>query len=183
MSIVAGRIFFERITPMVASINDALAWSSPHTDSPSAERDVDTSAIHQIFDELLAAWGRGDGSAYGALFTDDADYIAFDGSHTKGRQEIAASHQRLFDSWLKGTRLVGEITNLRFLARDVALIHATGATLMPGKTRAGRPSIQTFVAVRQANAWRFAAFHNTRIVKRNPLQWMFYGITSKVFGG
>lgn len=168
---------------MVASINDALPVSSQLAERSSAERDKDTAAIHAMFAELLAAWGRGDGRAYSALFTDDADYIAFDGSHTQGRQEIAASHQQLFDSWLKGTRLVGEITRLRFLARNVAFVLATGATLMPGKTRAGRPSIQTFVAVRQADGWRFAAFHNTRIVTRNPLQWMLYGITSKVFGG
>lgn len=168
---------------MVASVDTTLTSPNPIRTHPHAERETDTAAIHQMFAELLAAWGRGDGSAYGAHFTDDADYIAFDGSRSIGRQEIADSHQRLFDSWLKGTRLVGEVTRLRFLAPDVALAHATGATVMPGKKHAGRPSIQTFIAVKQDHAWRFAAFHNTRIVQRNPLQWILYGISSKVFGG
>jgi uncharacterized protein (TIGR02246 family) len=142
----------------------------------------DETVIHTLFDELLAAWGRGDGHAYGALFTDNADYVAFDGSHTKGQRTIAESHQKLFDSWLKGTRLSGEIVSLRFLKPDVAIIHATGATLMPGKDRPVRPSIQTLIAVKQDDVWRFAAFHNTRIVHRNAFQWVLFGIATKIFG-
>jgi uncharacterized protein (TIGR02246 family) len=144
-------------------------------------RASDEEAVPDLFERLLDAWGRGDGHAYGALFTEDADYVAFDGSHTKGRRAIAASHQKLFDSWLKGTRLVGRITGLRFLGPDVALVHATGGTLMPGKDKPVRPSIQTFVAVNREGTWLFTAFHNTRIVKRNALQWVLFGIKSKVF--
>ncbi len=53
---------------------------------------------------------------------------------------------------------------------------------MPGKDRPVRPSIQTLVAVKGDGGWRFAAFHNTRIVHRNALQWMLFGIATKVFG-
>ncbi len=142
---------------------------------------ADETALRDLFAELLAAWGRGDGRAYGALFTDDAEYVAFDGSNTKGSHAIAATHQRLFDSWLKGTRLIGQIDSLRFLGTDAAVIVATGATVMPGKDRPVRPSIQTLVAARRDGEWRFVSFQNTRIVKRNALQWMLFGIASKVF--
>jgi uncharacterized protein (TIGR02246 family) len=141
----------------------------------------DEVAIRALVQELLDAWGRGDGRAYGALFTDDADYVAFDGSRTVGREAIAASHQRLFGTWLKGTRLVGQVEGARFVGPDVALVHATGATLMPGKDRPVRPSIQTLVAVRRDGGWRFAAFHNTRIVRRNAPQWLLFGIATKLF--
>ena len=53
---------------------------------------ADEAAIRDLFRELLDDWGRGDGHAYGSRFTEDADYVAFDGSHTKGRQEISSSH-------------------------------------------------------------------------------------------
>jgi uncharacterized protein (TIGR02246 family) len=149
--------------------------------SRSETRDADEAAIRALFAELLAAWGRGDGNAYGVLFTDDADYIAFDGSRTVGGRAIAKAHQTLFDTWLKGTRLTGQVENLRFLGPDVAVLLTTGGTLMPKKQRAVRPSIQTLVAVRHGAGWRFAAFHNTRIVHRNALQWMLYGIASKLF--
>ena len=100
---------------------------------------ADEQAVRDLFRRLLAAWGRGDGEAYGALFTEDADYVAFDGSNRRGTRAIATEHQQLFDTWLKGTRLVGQIDTLRFLGPDVALVHASGGTIFPGQkdTRAG----------------------------------------------
>jgi uncharacterized protein (TIGR02246 family) len=143
----------------------------------------DEQAVRDLFRELLEAWGRGDGPAYGALFTEDADYVAFDGSNRRGSQAIASEHQQLFDTWLKGTRLVGQVDAVRFLGPDVALVHATGGTIFPGQRdeRGRRPSIQTLVAVKRGDAWRFTAFHNTRIVHRNAFQWILYGVTSKLF--
>jgi uncharacterized protein (TIGR02246 family) len=138
-------------------------------------------AVHELFGDLLDAWGRGDGRAYGDLFTADADYVAFDGTRTVGAAAIGGSHQRLFDTWLKGTRLVGEVTAVRLLAPGVAVVIATGATLMPGKRRPVRPSIQTLVAVATDDGWRFASFHNTRVVHRGPLGWIWYGVSSKLF--
>ena len=167
---------------MVTSIDIRPGTLNSHDADRSSGRGADTAALRALFTELIAAWGRGDGQAYGALFTEEADYVAFDGSHTKGRRVIAESHQKLFETWLKGTRLTGQIDSLRFLSPDVALIHATGATLMPGKDRPVRPSIQTLVTVKHDGVWRFAAFHNTRIVHRNALQWMLFGIATKVFG-
>jgi uncharacterized protein (TIGR02246 family) len=121
--------------------------------------------IRTLFETLLGDWCRGDGEAYGSRFTEDADYVAFDGSHTKGREDIAASHQQLFDRFLKGTRLTGRILSIKFPSPDVALVHATGGTIMPGKTKPSpeRDSIQTLVAVREGTEWRFAAFHNCRV--------------------
>jgi uncharacterized protein (TIGR02246 family) len=144
---------------------------------------ADEAAIRALFQNLLDSWGRGDGAAYGDQFTEDADYVAFDGSHTRGRRQIAASHQQLFDTWLKGTRLTGEITGIRFLSPEVALVHATGGTLMPGRSEAKpvRPSIQTLVAVKRDGRWRFTAFHNTRIKSWNTLQYALFGIATKVF--
>jgi hypothetical protein len=54
---------------------------------------------------------------------------------------------------------------VRFLGSDVALVHATGGTIMRGKNMPSpeRESIQTLVAVRNGDGWRFSAFHNTRV--------------------
>jgi uncharacterized protein (TIGR02246 family) len=151
--------------------------------APNGAASADEQAVRDLFHQLLDAWGRGDGHAYGALFTEDADYVAFDGSRTRGSQAIADSHQQLFDTWLKGTRLVGQVDSLRFLAPDVALLHAIGGTIFPGQkdNRGRRPSIQTLVAVKRGDVWRFTAFHNTRIVHRNAFQWILYGIYSRLF--
>lgn len=126
---------------------------------------TDEAQILALFDDLLDDWGRGDGEAYGSRFTEDADYVAFDGTRTRGRAEISASHQQLFDKWLKGSQLTGRVLSMKFLSSDVALVHATGGTVMPGKTKPSqeRDSIQTLVAVREGDGWRFAAFHNSRV--------------------
>jgi uncharacterized protein (TIGR02246 family) len=143
----------------------------------------DRRALHDLFQRVLDAWARGDATGYAAEFTEDADYIAFDGSHTRGRRAIAESHQPLFDRWLKGTRLTGRISNITLLAPGVALVHATGSTIFPGEAspRPSRDSIQTLVAVRSGEDWQFTSFHNTRVLRRSKLGWALFGILATVF--
>jgi uncharacterized protein (TIGR02246 family) len=147
--------------------------------------DQDERAIRELFTRLLDDWGRGDGKAYGSRFTEDADYVAFDGSRTKGRSAIAASHQQLFDKYLKGTRLTGRIESVRFLNPDTALVHASGGTVMRRKTRPSpeRDSIQTLVAVRRDDEWRFAAFHNSRIrpISGGFAAFLVWAVTDKLW--
>jgi len=44
---------------------------------------------------MMDAWHTGSGEAYAAPFAEDGDLIGFDGTHFKGRREIAPFHQRL----------------------------------------------------------------------------------------
>ena len=143
----------------------------------------DEAAVRRLFQALLDAWGRGDAAGYAALFTEDADYVSFDGAHTRGREAIAASHQPLFQRWLKGTRLTGRIESVRFLSPGIALVHATGSTVFPGerRPRPSRDSIQTLIAICRPDGWRFAAFHNTRVLRRSRLGWILFGIASQLF--
>jgi uncharacterized protein (TIGR02246 family) len=152
-------------------------------DQTTESYSADEAAIRDLFRKVLDDWGSGDGYAYGSRFTEDADYVAFEGTHTRGREEISSSHQELFDKWLKGTRLVGRVESVRFLSPDVALVHATGSTVFPGedRPRPSRDSIQTLVAVKREGGWIFTAFHNNRIVRRGPLGWILYGIATKLF--
>jgi uncharacterized protein (TIGR02246 family) len=104
------------------------------SDHHETRRDpADERAVRELFEKLLEDWARGDGEAYGSRFTEDADYVAFDGTRTKGREEISSSHQQLFDKFMKGTRLTGRIEGIEFPVPGVALVHATGGTLMRGK--------------------------------------------------
>ena len=126
---------------------------------------ADEAAVRGLYQQLMDGWNRGSGEAFAAVFTHDGDLVAFDGTQFKGREEIAPFHQQLFDKWMKGTRLVGQAEDVRFLRPGVAVMHAVGGTLMPGKTEPSpeRDSIQTLVAVRQGGEWSLAAFQNTRI--------------------
>lgn len=137
-----------------------------HTDTGTqGERSADEREIRALHRRMLDAWEAGDGEAFAAPFSDDALFVGFDGSVTRGRDQIASTHQELFDRWLKGSRLVEERTEVRFLGADVAIVHAVGGTVMRGKSEPApeRDSIQTLVAVRQAGGWSFVSFQNTRI--------------------
>ena len=150
---------------------------------------ADEEAIRGLYQELMDGWNRGSGDAFAAPFTEDGDLVAFDGTHFKGSKEIAPFHQQLFEKWLEGTRLVGEVRDVRFLSPDVALMHAVGSTVMRGESEPSpeRDSIQTLVATREGGQWRLAAFQNTRVRPMGPglvsvLLWALTDLLWKVFG-
>ncbi len=154
------------------------------TTNPASEE-----AVRALYQELMDGWNRGSGAAFASVFTEDGDLVAFDGTHFRGRKEIAPFHQQLFEKWLKGTRLVGEVRDVRFLSPDVALMHAVGSTVMRGKSEPSpeRDSIQTLVATREGGQWRLAAFQNTRVRPMGPglvsvLLWALTDLLWKVFG-
>ena len=134
-------------------------------DNPTANHSADEAAVRAVYQQFMDAWNQGSGTALAAVFTEDGDLVGFDGTHFEGRQQIAPFHQQLFDKWLKGSRLVGEVKDVRFLSPDVALMHAVGGTVMRGKSEPSpeRDSIQTLVATREDGEWRLAAFQNTRL--------------------
>ena len=149
---------------------------------------ADEEAVRRLYRRLMDGWNRGSGAAFAAAFTEEGDLVAFDGTHFKGRREIEHSHQELFDRWMKGTRLVGEVKDLRFLGPDVAVMHAIGGTVMRGKTEPSpeRDSIQTLVATREDGEWRLAAFQNSRVrpIARNAASFLIWTLTDllwKVF--
>jgi len=74
----------------------------------------DETAVGALYQELMAGWNRDSGESFAAAFAEDGDLIGFDGTHLKGRRELASFHQPLFDKRLKGTRLVGEVKSIRF---------------------------------------------------------------------
>jgi uncharacterized protein (TIGR02246 family) len=131
----------------------------------SANDSTDEAAVRALYQQLMDGWNQGSGEAFAAVFTEDGDLVGFDGTHLKGRQEIAPFHQQLFDKWLKGSRLVGQVKDVRLLHPDIALMHAVSGTVMRGKSEPvpERDSIQTLVATHQDGEWRLAAFQNTRL--------------------
>ena len=160
----------------------------PDSGEREANYSADEAAVRNLYRRLLDGWNRGSGSAFAAPFAEDGDLVAFDGTHFEGRGEIAPFHQELFDKWLKGSRLVGRVEDVRFLSPDVALMHAVGSTVMRGKSEPSpeRDSIQTLVATRVGGRWRIAAFQNTRVrpIDRNAatfLIWALADLLWKVF--
>jgi uncharacterized protein (TIGR02246 family) len=147
------------------SASNNLDRTMPTREEAAANHSADEAAVRALYQQLMDGWNQGSGDAFAAVFTEDGDLVAFDGTHFKGRQEIAPFHQQLFDKWLKGSRLVGQVKDVRFLSPDIALMHAVGGTVMRGKSEPSpeRDSIQTLLATRQDDEWRLAASQNTRL--------------------
>lgn len=124
----------------------------------------DAAAINEVLRAMADAWARGDGAGYAAAFTDDARYVTMSGRRCVGRQVIAESHQQIFDSVFRGSRLaVDDPVRLQPVTPDVVLVHGSATVSFPGERTAGvRPAgLLTIVAVRDGDAWRFASFSNT----------------------
>jgi uncharacterized protein (TIGR02246 family) len=131
--------------------------------SMSGQSDAD--CVRLLYTQLMDGWNRGSGAAFAAPFAEQCEFIAFDGTRFRSRGEIARFHEPLFKTHLKATRLVGDVTDVRFLGPDVALIHAKGSTVPRGHLQPAseRESIQTLVATRSDGEWRLVAFQNTRV--------------------
>ena len=85
------------------------------TTHSAISQSTDEAAVRALYQQMMHGWNQGSGEAFAAVFAEDGDLIGLDGTHLKGRQEIARFHQPLFETHLKGTRLVGEVTSVRFL--------------------------------------------------------------------
>jgi uncharacterized protein (TIGR02246 family) len=127
--------------------------------------DKDEQEVRELIARLADSWARGDAKAYGAEFTDDCDYVAFDGTRYRGPSEPSTHLARLFDTVLKGSRLEGEVESVRFLTPQVAVMHWTGSVAYPWQqqVRRRRQSRQTLVVVRRDGRWQATAFQNTRV--------------------
>jgi uncharacterized protein (TIGR02246 family) len=136
------------------------------------ERAEDRQAVQLLLQDMGQAWARGDAAAYAALLTEDSDYVVFDGTWLRGRAANVDQHQRLFDTILRGSRLVGEVEKIAFLGPDAALVHSVGAVIWPWQREPSPKarSRQTLVVVRQGGRWLARAFHNTRVRPLPPLR-------------
>lgn len=121
--------------------------------------------LRALYQGVMEGWNRGSGAAFAAAWAEEGQLIGFDGTHLTGRAEIARFHEALFQTHLKGTRLVGQVTDIQFPAPDVAVLHARGGTIMRGDSTPTpeRDSLQTLVAVRRDDEWQLIAFQNTRL--------------------
>ncbi|GAA1867192.1 SgcJ/EcaC family oxidoreductase [Asanoa iriomotensis] len=126
---------------------------------------TDDRQIRNLFARLMQAWTDNDATAYGACFTDDCDYVSYDGTRAIGRADMQHAHDQLFRGVLAGSALVGEVESIRHPAPDVAIIHGTASVLMPWRSKLPkrRLSRQTLVAVRTDRGWLFSALHNGRV--------------------
>ena len=125
---------------------------------------ADEDAIRAIHQRMIDAWNAGDAAAFAAPFTDEANFVAFEGTHLKGRREIASFHQQIFDTVVKGTRLQGDVKFVHFLSAVIAVMHSAVRVTLQGQTEASpsRDSMQLTVVAKRDGQWRSEGLMNAR---------------------
>ena len=143
----------------------------------------DDATVRSIVQQLVSAWNRGNATDFAAPFSDQADFVAFEGTHLQGRVQIEAFHERWFATVLKGTRLEGDAAFVHFLTPELAVMHAVANLTLAGSLgpAASRESMQLFVMRKQPDgSWLADAVMNARKVSLERQQlWDDYGSLSE----
>lgn len=131
--------------------------------SPATAQTVEGSAeIMSRIEEYLEAWNAHDPAALAAFFTPDADFVMGNLPAVRGREGIRDWWQAYFERQEPERQLTLDVSPVRFVAPDVALI--TVATTTGGRDHEGvelppRRFRGTWLWHRQDDAWLIAAMH------------------------
>jgi uncharacterized protein (TIGR02246 family) len=122
--------------------------------------------VRAIPQQIVDGWNRGDGDDVASAYADDGVLVAGHGVVKRGRAQIASYHRDLFATSLKGTKLLVQVTNVRFLDARTVILQTEGGILWPGETTLAprNRGIQSFVAVKKDTGWRVVLFQNTRVL-------------------
>lgn len=142
--------------------------------SPNDEEDV-----RNTVNGFSQSWNNHDMDAFGKLFTTDADFVNVAGDWWKGRQDIQMQHAyshgtipadtpgfkevRRYYGIFKSSALRFTQIDVRFLRKDVAVVHASWELVGDTRTANPRHGLLTFVLTQQNGSWLIAAAQNTEI--------------------
>lgn len=123
---------------------------------------TETSAITDLYHQLINGWNHRDGAAMAACFSDNGSMVGFDGSQVDGRAEIEAHLSGIF-AHHQPAEFVVIVRDIRFFNPDSALLRAVAGMVPPGKTEImpAVNAIQSLVASRHDTDWRIELFQNT----------------------
>jgi len=132
----------------------------------AADPSADQAAIRALLTRQIKSWDAGDPVAYASTYTRNGDCVSFLGGHYQGRDAIAASCEvprpgSVIKRLLRGARLRLQITDLRFVTSDVAVVHALCGATRNERLRGRNVRLNTSVAVRTVDGWLLTSSQNT----------------------
>jgi uncharacterized protein (TIGR02246 family) len=121
----------------------------------------DERAIRDLVATFISGWNAGDGKLCAQPFRDDADFIAVNGIHAKGRDEIGKGHDEILSTIFRGTHNTAEVNDIKFLRPDVASADVT-FRIQPVPDRPWLPRYSScgIIATRENGQWSIAVFRN-----------------------
>ena len=123
----------------------------------------DDTQIRDLVKTMENGWSAKDGKLFARPFAENADYVVVNGMYIKGKSAIAEGHQRIFDSFYKETNIKTEVKSIRFIRKDIAIVHVTShMTGVSNNQKVDTNSLITLTIEKSANGWQIAAFQNTQ---------------------
>ena len=149
----------------VAAITLAYAWISP----AKLQTSVEEAALRATQAQFADAWAKANARAIAALFAPDADLVIPTGLVMRGQPEIEAFYSGVFAQGYRGSQAGSEISHIRFLRPDLALVDATwfirGAHTKGGTAAPEESGTLVLVATKTAQGWRITALRESESAK------------------
>ena len=118
--------------------------------------------IHRLYEQILIAWNRQDAAEMAAQFEEAGNLVGFDGSQADSRADIE-DHLRPIFTDHPTAAYVAKVREIRMLSSNVGILRAVVGMIPPNSddvNPAGN-TIQTLVAVQNANGWQATLFQST----------------------
>jgi uncharacterized protein (TIGR02246 family) len=127
-----------------------------------------TENVEAVMRAYVETWRRDDMDGWGALFTEDCDFVGWAGQWWRSRVENVAGHKAVPASVARQRSSYSvEIAGIDFVAPDVALVHAVWSwkdfVAPDGAGPVDRRGVLTMVIVRHDDGFRIRASHNARV--------------------
>jgi uncharacterized protein (TIGR02246 family) len=140
---------------------------------------IDEEAVRKVVNGFAETWNRHDMNMRGALFTPDADFVNIYGTHWRGRESIQLNHAFLHGAIpadsagvtlpksaygiYKASNTTLKQVDVRFLRKDVAVVHAQNELVGDARTKDPRRTLMVMVLTKENDRWLIAVAQNTEI--------------------
>ena len=134
-------------------------------------RTKDQAAIHKQVDAMIYSWNHHNYEDLKNYTTEDTDWVNVVGMWWKGRKASQYAHQVYHNTILKTSVCEKKSVNIRFITKDVAIVHVVWhfsdpqPVPMPDGSNPGpTDDLSTLVFVNQQGKWLMTAGENVHIV-------------------
>lgn len=154
-----------RIALAAAVVSGLAALSVSAVATPGSTGDE--RAIREALDAMTSAFNDHDETRMRSLMTEDADYVTVRGAWSKGVKQISQFRRARFAGALRHASLRVIEVQIRFIRRDVALVHElheiVGMLDEAGKTLPPHRELSLRVFAKNHGKWFVTAFQNTSV--------------------
>ncbi len=128
-----------------------------------AQTPEDKQAIQNLVKTMAEGWTAGSGEQIASVFAAEHDFVVWNGYYMKNMSPklTTKSFDGILSSIYKDTQHFATIDKIKFIRKDVALIHVFAAIAKKGEGRPADPEVLwTGLLTKENGSWKIVSFHN-----------------------